>query len=87
MLNSGVQIAAVPQDDRVQDEAKGAELVFLAFAVGLVNATTPAVADFAGEGVAGFLDGELPVDPAAVGVVDGLAAGPLASPSRPSEAI
>jgi hypothetical protein len=45
-------------------------LVFLTVAIGLVDAAAAAVADLAGQGVACLLDGELPVDPTPIGVVD-----------------
>jgi hypothetical protein len=47
--DGGVQVAAVPQGHRVQHETEGAELVFLALAVGLVDLPAPAVADGAGQ--------------------------------------
>lgn len=51
----GVQIAGVPQDDRVQHQTECAELVFLAFPVGLAYLPPPAMEDEPGQGVPGFL--------------------------------
>jgi hypothetical protein len=70
VLDDGVEVAGVPQHDRVEDQAQGGELVFLAFAVGLADLAAVAVADLAGEAVAGFLHGELSVHPPLVGAVD-----------------
>jgi hypothetical protein len=44
-----------PQDDGVQDQAKGSELVFLAFPVGLPYLAPAAVENESGQGVPGFL--------------------------------
>ena len=51
----GFQVAGVPQDDGVQNQAKGAELVFLAFPVGLPYLAPPPVEDESGQGMPGFL--------------------------------
>ncbi len=50
----GVEVAGVPQHDGVEDEAEGAELVFLAFPVALPQLAALAVEDLPGQGVAGF---------------------------------
>jgi hypothetical protein len=64
-----VEVAGVPQDNGVEDEPERAKLVFLAGAVGLAELAALAVEHASGEGVAGFLDREAPMDLAAVGVV------------------
>ncbi len=51
VVEGGVLVAGVPQDDGVDDEAEGAELVLLAFAVGLAQLPALAVEDGPGEGV------------------------------------
>jgi len=53
--DGGVQVAGVPQGDGVDDDAQRAELVFLSFAVGLVDLSPLAVEDLAGQAVPGFL--------------------------------
>jgi hypothetical protein len=57
--DGGVEVAGVPQHDGVQDQAEGAELVFLAFPVRLVDLPAAAVEDGAGQLVAGLLHGGL----------------------------
>ena len=51
---------------RVADQAEGAELLFLAGAVGLVEIAPPAVEEITGQRVARFLAVELREDPPAV---------------------
>ena len=58
---SGVQIARVPQGHGVEDEPQTGQLVLLPLPVCLPNLAAAAVADRAGQAVAGFLDGALPV--------------------------
>ncbi len=48
--DGSVQVAGVPQDDGVEDEAEGGELVLLALAVRLADLAAAAVADRAGRG-------------------------------------
>jgi hypothetical protein len=55
--DGGVQVAGVPQDHGVEDQPEGGELVLLALAVRLPDLAAAAVADGAGEAVAGLLDG------------------------------
>ena len=55
--DGGVEIAGVPQDDGVEDQAERGKLVLLALAVCLADLPAPAVADRAGEPVAGLLHG------------------------------
>ena len=61
-----VQIQGVPQHHGVQDQPESAELVLLAFPVGVYDFASTAVADVAGEGVAGFASVELDEDGPAV---------------------
>lgn len=68
--DGGVQVAGVPQRDGVEDQTEGCELVLLALAVRLADLAPAAVADRAGEPVAGLPHGELPVHQPPVGVVD-----------------
>ncbi|OHV19249.1 hypothetical protein BBK14_29360 [Parafrankia soli] len=58
----GGEVAGVPQHDSVEDQAQRAELVFLAFPVGLAQFPALPMEDLAGQAVAGFLEGELGVD-------------------------
>ncbi len=61
-----VHVAAVPQGEDVGDEPEGAELLFLARSVGLVDVTSPAMEDVPGELVACLLAVELHEDPPAL---------------------
>jgi len=72
LAERGVGVPGVPQHDGVQDQAERAELVLLPFAVGLAQLAALAVEDLAGQPVTGFLDGELPVHGAPVGLVGGV---------------
>ena len=56
----------VPQDDRVEHQAKRTELVLLPFAVALAQLTALPVKDPPAQLVAGLLDGELRAELAAV---------------------
>ena len=49
-----VEVLGVSEDERVECKAEGAELVFLAVAVGLAALASVAVEDDAGDGVAAF---------------------------------
>jgi len=69
VVEGGVLVAGVPQDDGVDDEAEGAELVLLAFAVALAQLPALAVEDGPGEGVPALGPVELSEDPSAVGLV------------------
>jgi hypothetical protein len=71
-LDDGVEVTGIPQHDGVEDQAEGGELIFLAFAIGLPDLAAVAVADLAGEAVAGFLHGELPVHPPLAAAVNGV---------------
>jgi hypothetical protein len=53
--------SGVPQHDRVEVQAERGELVFLAFAVGLVDPAAVAVTDLAGQPMPGLLDSQMPV--------------------------
>ena len=57
--DGGVDLAGVPQHHGVEPQAEGAELVFLALAVGLAQLAALAVEDLASQPVPGFLHGEL----------------------------
>jgi len=65
----GVEIAGVPQDDGIEDEAKRTELAFLAFAVALAQLAALTVEDLAGDSMAGFDAVELGEDAPPVGLV------------------
>lgn len=52
LVEGCVLVSAVPQDNGVDDEPEGSELVFLPFAVPLPQLPSWAVEDRAGEGVA-----------------------------------
>jgi len=65
----GVEVADVPQDDGIEDEAKRTELAFLAFAVALAQLAALTVEDLAGESMAGFDAVELGEDAPPVGLV------------------
>ncbi len=67
MGQGGVHVAGVPQHDGVQDQAEGAQLVFLALPVGLAELAAGAVEDLAGQAVAGLLQIELAADTAPIG--------------------
>jgi len=66
VLQHGVHVDRVPQDDDVDDEPEGAELVFLAFPVFLPNLPTLAVENCAGQRMAPLLAVELSEDSPAV---------------------
>ncbi len=53
MAERGVHVARVPENDRVEHQAEGAELVLLALAIGLPQLAPLAVEDDAAESVAG----------------------------------
>ena len=55
----GVRVQPVPQDDHVDDQTEGAELILLAFAVPLVQLAALAVENVAGQGVPAFAEIEL----------------------------
>jgi hypothetical protein len=69
VVEGGVLVAGVPQHDGVDDEAEGAELVFLAFAVALAQLPALAVEDGPGEGMSALGPVELGQDAPAVGLV------------------
>src|SRR5438445_87855 len=62
--------AGVPQDHGVEDQAECGELVLLSLAVRLADLAPAAMADRAGQPVAGLLHGQLPVHQPPVGVVN-----------------
>ena len=65
VIDGALGVDRVVEDDGVDDQAEGAELLFLAFAVGLAQLAAAAVADIAGEAVAAFAAVELDQDAAA----------------------
>ena len=73
LVDGGVEVAGGPEHVGVDGEAEEAELVFLAFTIFLAEFASLAVDDFAGESVAGFLDGELFGHRAPIAVVVGIA--------------
>jgi len=62
LVEGNVHIPSREQGYGVQDEAEGADLVFLAFSVALAQLASLAVEDAPGKGVAGLLDAELVAD-------------------------
>lgn len=52
--DGGIQVAGVPQDDGVEDQAERGELILLALAVRLADLAPAAVADRTGQAVAGL---------------------------------
>ena len=54
-----VRVQRVPQDDHVDDQTEGAELIFLAFAIPLVQLAALAVENVAGQAVPAFAEIEL----------------------------
>ncbi len=52
----------MPEGDGVQNQTEGAQLVYLAFPVGLAELAAGALEDLAGQAVAGFLQVELAAD-------------------------
>ena len=69
LVEGSIHVDRVPQDDGVDDQAKGAELILLALAVALAQFTALAVEDNAGELVTALAAVELVEDTAAVGFV------------------
>src|ERR1700738_2042614 len=69
LVEGSTHVDRVPQDDGVDDQAKGAELILLALAVALAQFTALAVEDNAGELVTALAAVELVEDTAAVGFV------------------
>ena len=67
--HGGVQVAGGPQHGGVEHQAERTELIPPACPVRLHDLPARAVADVAGELVAGLLDGELPVHLPPVGVI------------------
>ncbi len=59
LSQDGVRVQRVPQDDDVDDQTEGAELIFLALTVALVQLATLAVENVAGQAVAAFAEIEL----------------------------
>ncbi len=53
-VECSIHIDGVPQDDRIDDQAEGAELILLAFAVALAQLAALAVEDDASKLVAPF---------------------------------
>jgi len=69
LVEGCVLVSGVPEHDGVDDEAEGAELVFLSFSVALPELPPLAVEYRAGEGVAALGAVELGQDSASVGLV------------------
>jgi hypothetical protein len=65
VIDGALGVDRAVENDGVDDQAEGAELLFLAFAVGLAQLAAAAVADVAGEAVAAFAAVELDQDAAA----------------------
>ncbi len=66
LLEGGIHISGVPEDDSVYNQAKGSELVFLPFAVALSKLAPLAMEDRPREGVASLATIELSEDSAAL---------------------
>lgn len=70
VVERGLDVDGLPEDDDVDHEAEGAELVFLAGLVVLAELAPPAVEDVSGQAVAALASAEEPVDgPPVDGVV------------------
>jgi len=65
VIEGALGVDGVVEDDGVDDRSEGAELFFLAFAVGLSQLAAAAVADIAGRAVAALAAVELDQDAAA----------------------
>ena len=69
LLEGGIHISGVPEDDSVYNQAKGSDLVFLPFAVALSKLAPLAMEDRPREGVASLATIELSEDSAPVRLV------------------
>ena len=69
LVEGSIHVDRVPQDDGVDDQAKGAELILLALAVALAQFTALAVENDAGELVTALAAVELVKYTAAVGFI------------------
>jgi hypothetical protein len=68
LADGGIEVDGRPQDDAIQDQAEGAELVLQAALVPVVQLAFPPVADLPGQGVPSFLQVADALDVAAVAV-------------------
>ena len=69
MIEGALDVDRVVNDDRVDDQAERAELLFLTFAVGVAQLAAAVVADVAGQTVAAFAAVEVHEDAPAEALV------------------
>ena len=62
LIQSGLDIGGVPQRDDIEDQAKGAKLLFLSLPIGPFDLTAFAVADAPGQPVPEFMPVQLRQD-------------------------